>query len=93
MAAAGIIGLAVLVALVYARGASASRRWPGWRTIAFFAGLLVVLASLASELEQYAHELFMWVPGDMIFLVAASFAFFRWLQAEEGEQRRKGARA
>ncbi|HEX4743676.1 MAG TPA: cytochrome c oxidase assembly protein [Candidatus Limnocylindria bacterium] len=58
MAAAGTIALALLVALVYARGARASRRWPGWRTIAFFAGLLVVLASLATDLERYAYELF-----------------------------------
>ena len=31
----------------------------------------------------------MWVPGDAIFLVAASFAFFQWLDAEEREQRRR----
>jgi hypothetical protein len=29
----------------------------------------------------------MWVPGDIIFLAAASFAFFLWLQSEEQAQR------
>ena len=31
----------------------------------------------------------MWVPGDAIFLVAASGAFFLWLENEEREQRRR----
>ena len=31
----------------------------------------------------------MWVPGDAIFLVAASGAFFLWLEVEEREQRRR----
>ena len=31
----------------------------------------------------------MWVPGDAIFLVAASGAFFLWLETEEREQRRR----
>ena len=29
----------------------------------------------------------MWVPGDLIFLTAASFSFFLWLQSEEQAQR------
>lgn len=43
---------------MYARGARASRHWPGWRTLAFFLGLLTLLASLATQLEHYAYELF-----------------------------------
>lgn len=43
--------------------------------------------------DQRVGGAIMWVPGDMIFLVAASFAFFRWLQSEEDQQRRKEARA
>lgn len=31
----------------------------------------------------------MWVPGDVIFLLGASFAFFRWLASEEEDQRRR----
>lgn len=48
----------MLVAFVYARGARASRRWPGWRTLLFFLGLLAVLVALATQLEEYAYELF-----------------------------------
>ncbi len=48
----------LVVALVYARGTRASRRWPGWRTLAFFAGLLTLLLALATQLEEYAFELF-----------------------------------
>ena len=28
----------------------------------------------------------MWVPGDLVFLGAASFAFFYWLSEEEAQQ-------
>ena len=34
----------------------------------------------------------MWVPGDLIFLIAASLAFFAFLRAEEESQRRREAR-
>ena len=34
----------------------------------------------------------MWVPGDLIFLVAASFSFFLWLQSEEQAQRLRESR-
>ncbi|MDQ3722949.1 MAG: cytochrome c oxidase assembly protein [Actinomycetota bacterium] len=44
--------------MLYARGVRASRRWPAWRTAAFYLGLLTVIASLATQLEQYAYELF-----------------------------------
>ena len=43
---------------MYARGARASRRWPAWRTLAFFLGLLMLLVALATQLEEYAYELF-----------------------------------
>lgn len=43
---------------MYARGARVSRRWPSWRTLAFLAGLFVLLAALATQLEDYAYELF-----------------------------------
>ena len=34
----------------------------------------------------------MWVPGDLIFLTAASFSFFLWLQSEEQAQRLRESR-
>ncbi len=39
--------------------------------------------------DQRIGGTIMWVPGDIIFLVAASFAFFLWLETEEAEQRRR----
>jgi cytochrome c oxidase assembly factor CtaG len=39
--------------------------------------------------DQRVGGAIMWVPGDAIFLVAASGAFFRWLENEEREQRRR----
>ena len=39
--------------------------------------------------DQRVGGAIMWVPGDAIFLVAASGAFFRWLDHEEREQRRR----
>lgn len=41
--------------------------------------------------DQRLGGAIMWVPGDVIFLLAASFAFFRWLAAEEEDQRRREA--
>lgn len=41
--------------------------------------------------DQRVGGAIMWVPGDMIFLFAASLAFFRWLQTEENDQRRREA--
>lgn len=43
--------------------------------------------------DQRTGGAIMWVPGDMIFLAAASFVFFSWLRAEEDQQRRKEADA
>jgi putative membrane protein len=42
--------------------------------------------------DQRIGGALMWVPGDIIFLIAASFAFFHWLAAEEREQERREAR-
>jgi putative membrane protein len=39
--------------------------------------------------DQRIGGAIMWVPGDAIFLVAASGAFFLWLENEEREQRRR----
>ncbi len=39
--------------------------------------------------DQRVGGAIMWVPGDTIFLIAASFAFFMWLDQEEREQRRR----
>ncbi len=43
--------------------------------------------------DQRTGGAIMRVPGDMIFLAAASFVFFSWLRAEEDQQRRKEAGA
>ncbi|HEY3218117.1 MAG TPA: cytochrome c oxidase assembly protein [Candidatus Limnocylindria bacterium] len=39
--------------------------------------------------DQRVGGAVMWVPGDAIFLIAASGAFFLWLEMEEREQRRR----
>jgi cytochrome c oxidase assembly factor CtaG len=39
--------------------------------------------------DQRIGGAIMWVPGDAIFLIAASGAFFIWLENEEREQRRR----
>jgi len=39
--------------------------------------------------DQRVGGAIMWVPGDTIFLIAASGAFFVWLETEEREQRRR----
>ncbi|HEU5287910.1 MAG TPA: cytochrome c oxidase assembly protein [Candidatus Limnocylindria bacterium] len=39
--------------------------------------------------DQRVGGAIMWVPGDTIFLIAASVAFFMWLEQEEREQRRR----
>ena len=42
--------------------------------------------------DQRLGGAIMWVPGDLIFLAAASFAFFLWLQSEEQAQRLRESR-
>jgi cytochrome c oxidase assembly factor CtaG len=42
--------------------------------------------------DQRLGGAIMWVPGDIIFLIAASFAFFLWLQSEEQAQRLRESR-
>jgi putative membrane protein len=42
--------------------------------------------------DQRLGGAIMWVPGDLIFLVAASFSFFLWLQSEEQAQRLRETR-
>jgi len=42
--------------------------------------------------DQRLGGAIMWVPGDLIFLVAASFSFFLWLQSEEQAQRLRESR-
>ena len=37
--------------------------------------------------DQRLGGVIMWVPGDLVFLAAASLAFFLWLQSEEEAQR------
>ncbi len=39
--------------------------------------------------DQRVGGAIMWVPGDTIFLIAASACFFVWLETEEREQRRR----
>jgi cytochrome c oxidase assembly factor CtaG len=39
--------------------------------------------------DQRIGGAIMWVPGDAIFLVAVSGAFFMWLEHEEREQKRR----
>lgn len=43
--------------------------------------------------DQRVGGAVMWVPGDLIFLGAASAAFFLWLETEEREQLRREGRA
>jgi cytochrome c oxidase assembly factor CtaG len=43
--------------------------------------------------DQRVGGAIMWVPGDLIFLGAASAAFFLWLAQEEREQRARERRA
>jgi cytochrome c oxidase assembly factor CtaG len=42
--------------------------------------------------DQRLGGAIMWVPGDLIFLAAASFSFFLWLQSEEQAQRLRESR-
>jgi cytochrome c oxidase assembly factor CtaG len=42
--------------------------------------------------DQRLGGVIMWVPGDLIFLAAASFSFFLWLQSEEQAQRLRESR-
>jgi len=42
--------------------------------------------------DQRLGGVIMWVPGDLIFLTAASFSFFYWLQSEEQAQRLRESR-
>ena len=43
--------------------------------------------------DQRLGGAIMWVPGDLIFLAAASAAFFLWLEEEERDQLRREGRA
>lgn len=43
--------------------------------------------------DQRVGGAIMWVPGDVIFLAAASVSFFLWLAQEEREQLRREGRA
>ena len=43
--------------------------------------------------DQRVGGAVMWVPGDLIFLAAASVSFFLWLATEEREQLRREGRA
>jgi cytochrome c oxidase assembly factor CtaG len=43
-------------------------------------------------IDQHLGGAIMWVPGDLIFLAAASFSFFLWLQSEEQAQRLRETR-
>src|SRR5581483_386400 len=53
------IVLAVLAGAIYARGVRLSRRrWPWWRTLAFFLGLAALVVALASGIEILASDLF-----------------------------------
>jgi cytochrome c oxidase assembly factor CtaG len=42
--------------------------------------------------DQRLGGTIMWVPGDLIFLTAASLSFFLWLQSEEEAQRLRESR-
>lgn len=42
--------------------------------------------------DQRLGGTIMWVPGDLIFLAAASLSFFLWLQSEEEAQRLRESR-
>jgi putative membrane protein len=55
----------------------------------FYAPYLLTTAAygLDPATDQRLGGAIMWVPGDLIFLAAASFAFFLWLQSEEQAQR------
>lgn len=44
---------------------------------------------IESLTDQRLGGAIMWVPGDLIFLAAASLAFFHWIAAEEKAQRLK----
>lgn len=44
-------------------------------------------------LDQRVGGAIMWVPGDLIFLAAASASFFLWLAQEERDQLRREGRA
>lgn len=48
---------------------------------------------LDAVLDQRIGGAIMWVPGDLIFLSAASVSFFLWLATEEREQLRRETRA
>jgi len=48
---------------------------------------------IAALTDQQAGGAIMWSMGSLIFFIAASLAFFRWLEAEEREQRRREGRA
>ena len=52
-------------------------------------GLSAARLGVDALTDQRVGGAIMWVPGDTIFLIAASGAFFVWLETEEREQRRR----
>ena len=52
-------------------------------------GARAAVLGIDAMTDQRVGGAVMWVPGDAIFLVAASGAFFLWLEVEEREQRRR----
>jgi putative membrane protein len=60
----------------------------------FYAPYLATTAAygLDAASDQRLGGAIMWVPGDLIFLAAASFSFFLWLQSEEQAQRLRESR-
>jgi len=52
-------------------------------------GARAAVLGIDAVTDQRVGGAVMWVPGDAIFLVAASGAFFLWLEVEEREQRRR----
>ena len=61
---------------------------------AYYRDYLVTAAAYGTDAasDQRLGGAIMWVPGDLIFLVAASFSFFLWLQSEEQAQRLRESR-
>lgn len=67
------VALTLLAAIVYLRGARARSRWPIWRTLLFLLGLVALIASLASPIDQVALELFsIHMLQHMLLLVVAA---------------------
>ena len=61
---------------------------------AFYAPYLTTTQAYGMDpaTDQRLGGAIMWVPGDLIFLAAASLSFFLWLQSEEQAQRLRESR-